>query len=256
MIDSNVKDLYNQIISLEKLTPSKKVNSLFSRLVSRVLEAKEGDSLSSSEISKLQVTCGKAEYFLELYWAKKIISSKFPKLTLNRFPYLENYKKLTSLEWNTLIGCGSHESHKVLFIGSGPLPLTAVVLAMFFGQECTVMDKDKDAVKISRKLINCLRLDKKIEVIESSAESYKNYSEFNIVILAALAGALESQKKIIIKQVEKNTKPGTHLLARSSYGTRRLLYKPVKLDYFDVYKPIAEVRPHNEVVNSFFVLTK
>src|ERR1700690_2118580 len=107
---NNLKSLYNQISKLQDLKPNKKTNELFSKLVSFAVSQKK-NKLTSKELSKLQLICSDAEYELEKFWASKIIASKHPKEESKKFPYNKNYKKLTQLEWLSLLGCTKHTAH-------------------------------------------------------------------------------------------------------------------------------------------------
>lgn len=252
---SEIKSLYHQINRLEDLKPSKKVNTLFSKLVELSLNTETYNNLSGLEIKNLQTICSKSEFEMEKYWSTRIIRDKNPKLALTKFPYFSNYKKLTRMEWYSLVGCSNHQSHNALFIGGGPLPLSAIVLALDFGIDVTVLEKDINAVKLSEKLIRKLGLAKRIKVIHKEASSFDNYNDFTFVVVAALAGLNTSDKVKILKKIKDNINPNSHILARSSWGIRKILYRPLDKSVFKMFKPQIEVRPHNDIVNSIVIFS-
>lgn len=249
-----MRDLYIKITTLNDLSPSEKVNFLFSQLVEKSLE--EGDkntTLTKSETAKLQLICARAEYEMEKYWAKRILEAIDSNNELLKFPYYSNYEKLTQMEWFSLLSCTKHIKHKAIFVGSGPLPLTAIVLAKKYTSTVTVLDVDKEACELSRKLIKKLGLEKKIRVINEDGVNFESYKEYNLIFIAALAGVDIKTKENILKKIRKDTEKGIHILARSSWGMREILYKPLDKKLFKLFKPIIEVRPHNDVVNSVIV---
>lgn len=247
-----MNDLYSQITSLKNLAPSRKINKLFEELVKTAL-SESTNTLSSKKMARLQLTCAKAEYELEKYWALKIINSKNPRIEILKFPYYANYEKLTQMEWFSLLSCTKHKSHKAAFVGSGPLPLTAIILASKYKVKTTILDIDEDAVGISMKLIKKLNLEKKIIVKNADGAKFEKYSKFNLIFVAALAGVNAKTKENILKKIRNDTKKGTHILARSSWGMREILYKPLDQKIFKILKPVIEVRPHNDVVNSVVI---
>lgn len=250
----SLKDIYQQIVELENLNPSDRVNKLFTQLV-ETATSNTNERLSYLQTKKLQKICSEAEYSLEKYWAKKIINSKDPISKLKKFPYYKNYKDLTRLEWLSLEACKTHNNHKVIFIGSGPLPLTAIVLALDFNIRSTLIDIDTNAVELSTKLIKSISLDKMIKIEKADATTYSHYGKYNTFYVAALAGGTIKDKNLIFKKINEEAPKNIHLLARSSWGSRKILYMPLSKQIFKYFKPIVKVDPYNEIVNSVVILS-
>jgi nicotianamine synthase len=248
-----LKELYNKIIALDDLKPSAEVNALFSELVSKAIDLENKEKLSFNERIELQKLCSLSEYQLERYWVEKILASENAEEMLRSFPYFQNYKELTKLEYYALNGCVEHSDHQMLFIGGGPLPLTAIVLALDFGVKSTVLDIDESAVALSTELIRRLGLENMIQVVQKSGAEFTEYSDFNVIFIAALAGIDAKTKRGIFSQVKKFANKGTHILARSSWGNRKLLYRPLSKRLFKEFTPIIEVNPFHQVVNSVVV---
>jgi nicotianamine synthase len=248
---TKLRSLYNQITQLEDLSPRPATNRLFSELVTFALSQERGD-LTRGEVLKLQKICSSAEYELEKFWAQKILAAKNPHAALMKFPYHKNYAKLTQLEWLSLLGCTSHRAHRVVFIGGGPLPLTAMLLAQVYGLQVTILEKEKEACLISRKLCAALGLQKSVRIVQADAQSFTGYGKFNTFFVAALAGLDSKVKRTIIAKIQKAAPAHSHVLARSSWGSREVLYRPFNLKDHRV-SAIVEVRPHNDVVNSFYI---
>lgn len=239
-------------MQLESLLPSERVNRLFGELVKYSISNKK-ITLSNNEIDELQKLCSESEYELEKYWASRILKSKAPVEELHKFPYIQNYKKLTKMEWHGLLGCSEHTAHTVLFIGGGPLPLTAILLAELYNVEVTILEKNPEAVTQSRQLLKEIHLDRKVTVLCVDATQFTEYSHFNVIFVAALAGVEGTTKSKILKSIKRDTKYGSHILVRSSWGTRELLYRPIDSTVYKLFHPLIEVRPHNDIVNSVVI---
>lgn len=253
--NSKLLNLYKRISLLKNYKPSKTVNSLFAELVKVALNDRDFNVLDSNKLKKLQRICSLSEFELEKNWANKIIKSSNAFLTLDHFPYVDNYRKLTKMEWYSLLSCSKHGDHNVLFVGGGPLPMTAIILASEYNKKVTILEKDTEAVEISKKLIKHLNLHNMINIIKSDASEFVNYRKFSVIIVAALAGVDKKIKKEILSRIHEQAKISTHVLARSSWGMREILYRPIDKDVFKLFKTEIEVRPHNDIVNSVIIFT-
>jgi len=83
--------------------------------------------------------------------------------------------------------------------------------------------------------------------------TYRDYSKYDIVFVAALAGASDSEKCAIFKYIKKHAKPKTHIIARSSHGKRKRLYAPLPEKVYTLFDPIFEISPYNEIINSVVI---
>lgn len=247
-----MEEIYHKIVALKDLTPSDEVNALFTRLVGEAVETRKPHSLKSDQVERLQVISSDAEYEMEKYWANEIIASADPHSKLQEFPYIQNYHELTKLEIQSLNGCTDHEEHRFLFIGGGPMPLTAIAMALDFGIKSVVIDTDREAVELSAKLVEKIGLADFIDIRHVSGEDF-DYSDFNVIFVAALAGLQKEVKDKIFNQIKKTAKKGTHILARSSWNNREVLYKPLD-DQIYSFKPIIKVDPYNDIVNSIVIM--
>lgn len=249
-----IRDLYNKILKLEDLSPSDEVNTLFSALVSESINPETVHDLNESEISKLQRISAESEYLMEVHWVKRIIQSNDPKQELENFWYYKNYVDLTKIEWMGLESCCDTSKHDdVLFMGSGPLPLTAIVLAKFYGCKISLLDVDEYALELSKKLIKALKLESKFQFIHSDATKFIAYERYEVIYVAALAGLDNDSKNLIVKNIRQFANAESHIIMRSSYANRTLLYRPLDERILNELKPLIEIRPHNEVVNSVFI---
>lgn len=129
---------------------------------------------------------------------------------------------------------------KVAFIGSGPLPLTS--LCMYEALECCKKDNDPDLKSPETVVIN---IDNNINAISQSAALCKKLGEraqglcfvcqdaeslelelssCDVVYLAALVGATQREKEIVLMNVVEKMQPGSLLVIRTAHSLRTILY--------------------------------
>ncbi len=245
-----IKKLFERIKNLPSYAPSKEVNGLFSELVSKATNTKDEERLTPKEHIRLRDMCAVAEYELEKHWALKISSGENDLLD---FPYYENYADLTKIEMSALTLCKSHMKHRILFVGGGPLPMTAIILARTYGLRLTVIDNDPFAAELSLAVIRKLKLDKMIKVVLADACFFEKYQKFNTVFVAALAGAGYEQKERIFRRIKNRCEKETHIIARSSAGKRAMLYAPLPKSVYSILAPIFEISPYNRIINSVVI---
>lgn len=248
-----LEKIKQEIDKLESLRPDKKVNSVFSNLV------KLATSFQKKEVelkTYFQTVAAKAEVEMEKYWAKKIIESANPEETLKEFWYYKNYLDLTKLEFGSLSLCHDHQKHnKVLFVGSGPLPLTGIFLARDFGCEVTFLDIENESLKLSENLCEKLNI-KNVQFVCADAVKFAEYDQFDAIFIAAMIESKKISKEQFINILAKKVKKHTHVLVRSVFHNRELLYKKLDVTKIKGLSAVLEVRPKNEIVNSFHVFEK
>lgn len=248
MIDFYHKKLKN----LKDLKPNSETNSIFSELCSYCIE-KDKNIKINKKVLEINKICSKAEFELEKYRSEKIIKSENPKKELQNFPYFENYKKLTKLEF---LNCSFFEEkiNEVLFIWWWPLPLSAIILVSEFGLKCKIIDLSSEAIELWKKLVEKIWLKEKIIFEKKDILDYKDEKNYDLIYGASLVFWGENQEKII-----KNLKNLNFwkLLIRSSNWKRQLLYKKIDKNILKKHFKIELiVHPKNEIINSFIILNK
>lgn len=188
--------------------------------VRAVVDASEIREVMEPMWSKLS----QAEGEMEAFWAERF-NRKRGGLSvddLNEFIYRDNYDELTKMELNhwDAKGDGPDQDSHIFFVGSGPLPLTAIDYHLKTGAKITCVDIDPDAVAQSRALLRKIGLDRAINVVHQTGEAV-DYSEASHVVVAAL---IPKQADVVAKALEDN--PKAVLGVRSASGLRTLLYPP------------------------------
>ncbi len=175
-----------------------------------------------------------AECCMERYFAESL--TQYPALSaqsLDDFPYRANYRRIVEDEIAAIRKAGLDLSGKrIVFAGSGPLPLTAIEMCYALPDEdihIICLDTDREAVRLSSSLIERLGLSERITVRHGDAENFDfrdtgplSGSAPDLVYIASLI----CEKSRVLTRI-KTTCPGAFVAIRSVEGIKTLLYEPV-----------------------------
>lgn len=212
------------------------VNYLLSRFVTATLNGSDlryQSVLDSPEVQKirpslLEMLSG-AEYEMEVHWGDHFANKgAMQPEDLDEFWYRDCYANLIAEEISALkkVDVEPNHEHSIVFIGSGPLPMTAIDMHLQTGAKIVCVDNDEKAVTVSRQMIDNLGLSDVIEVYHSSGEDF-DYGGNDIVFVASLI----SQKEGVVERI-RETAPKAIVGVRSVEGIRAMLYEPVQENAF------------------------
>lgn len=157
---------------------------------------------------------------IEFQYAQEVISGAQHSLTnyrLNeRFDYLLR-RELALVEGDI--------PERALFIGSGPLPISAYHFYRITGKPIDCLDRCDEAVEISRQVLARLGLSDAIRVFNGMGEDF-NISDYGLILIALLA----KPKRRILRNIRKKAQPDCRVLCRTSFGLRTLVYEPTPED--------------------------
>lgn len=263
-----VHRLYQSLALSPTLEPSATVDALFRELVGIVQGSPSpqqtallADPILSSVRERLQELCAEGEFRLESHWAHRILDAP-PGLAwqiLREFPYYGNYERLARLELRALgmacegAGAGSAEPLRVLFVGSGPLPLTSIVLATQHRCQVTNLDRDASACRLARGVADRLGIAAQLDFIEADVLGHRALDGYDVLFLAALVGRHRVDKRAILAHVARGMRQGSFMVARSAQRMRTLLYPAIELEDMVGLSPLLEIHPHDDVINSVIV---
>lgn len=257
-----VCQLYEDISKLESLSPSEDVNTLFIDLVSTCIPPNPIDvSQLCTKIktirSNLIRLCGQAEGLLEKHYSEILGSLENPLDHLHIFPYYSNYLKLSHREFD-LLSHHCSNPRRLAFVGSGPLPLTSIVLAsQHMGS--TIFhnyDIDASANSMATKLIaSHPDLSKRMEFHTTDIMNV-SLKEYDVVFLAALVGMETEEKTRVIEHLTEHMSPGAILMLRSAHGARAFLYPVVEPHNLPGFEVLSVYHPFDDVVNSVVIARK
>ncbi|GAV82305.1 NAS domain-containing protein [Cephalotus follicularis] len=260
-----VCELYEQISRLESLKPSKDVNMLFTQLVLTCMPPSPLDVTKLCEgvqelRSKLIRLCGEAEGLLESHFSAMLGSYDNPLQHLNIFPYYSNYIKLCQLEFTILGKHCTQIPSKVAFVGSGPLPLTSIVLASNHLTNTLFHNYDiyPSANFKARRLVSSdPDLSERMFFHTSDILSVSGVlQDYEVVFLAALVGMDKEEKVRVISHLAKYMAPGAFLMLRSAHGARAFLYPVVDPCDLRGFEVLSVFHPTDEVINSVVIARK
>ncbi len=262
-IQNNIKELisiHEGLSSADNLKPSPKVDSNFFKLVDLVDSTPRDISDRILDENSIQAIhqdfrriASKGEGELEKHWAQYILDSNDFREAIKRFPYIGNYEKMMKVETQAMKSCDIHNHHKVLFIGSGPLPLSSIILAERYGYRVDNLDIDITACELSSQIIAGLGLSDSIKVINKSIFDMLDFSEYDCVFIAALVGENENDKREIIEHVTNHADKGTHIVLRSVKDLGTLLYPEITDEHLKNINVLKINERQQGIINNIIV---
>jgi predicted GNAT family N-acyltransferase len=160
----------------------------------------------------------------------------------------DRFKNLITKELNLLVG---FTYNSILFIGSGPFPITAILLQEFTGLVIDCLEKDEGAAITSRKVLQQLGLQDKIRIHVGDGGTY-NLSSFDVVLNALLA----KPKWNIMRNI-KNTNVNAKVLCRTSFGLRQVIYEGTPENAFHGFREMGrQYAAYNDTISTMLVINK
>ena len=153
---------------------------------------------------------------LERRRAQDIIDSDAPWETLEGFIYYPNYLRLAEMESR---GADLKSGDRVVFLGSGPLPLSLIALARRCGILGVGIERDPLNAELSRNVLESLALGERIEIVSGDHFSLPLPGPCGLLMV----GADAIPKEEIFAHLAKSLPGGAKLSYRLyEKGLRRL----------------------------------
>jgi predicted GNAT family N-acyltransferase len=111
-------------------------------------------------------------------------------------------------------------SDRVLMVGSGPLPISAILFHQQTGCQVDCLAQNPDTMPLSQKILEKSGNGGSVRVFDGTEAEY-NLSNYNAVIVDVLS----RPRKAILKALRKRCRPSCEILCRTSFGLRQLFYK-------------------------------
>ncbi len=259
-IISELRGIAEQLKQVSDFSPRPQVDKLFSQLVHIVdqtnaeLAAKVmADPLVNGHVSFFQEISARSESALEKYWSSYIAGAMEPLVALREFTYFSNYEQMTRDEVALLKNNGLDINKKALFIGGGALPLTAILMAVEHGYQVDCLDSDAEACLLAEKLIRSSGLSNLVRIINVDSNDFAHYSDYQIVIVAALVGISDEEKMQVIKQVKREIKSDSYVLLRSVEALGNLLYRQVSEEHLAQMSVIHRGLKKSDYINTLIL---
>ncbi len=180
----------------------------------------------------------------EVHLAKKLIAGKDPWHQLSTFPLYPRYEALVK---NQIKAMNISPEKKLAFLGSGPVPLSLILLNHFFGVRSVGIDSNSETVTISRQVIDCLGLEKEIEIVQGDDTSLGDLN-WDLMLVAALAEPKARIFENILKILKK--RGPAPVIFRTYTGMKAVLYKPVQPEDIKGFKIVQAIAPTGRVNNT------
>ena len=187
---------------------------------------------------------------MEIKSARSIILSPDPWKAIKDFTFFPNYIELAHMEYK---GGNLNSEDRVLFLGSGPLPLSLICLCSQYGVKGIGIERIPEYAKLSTKLIKTLELTEHIRIIQGNHFLLPLEQKCHLVMIGAdahpkneifthLAGSLPGGTKVSYRIYEK--------------GLRRLMDDRSVFDLPSEFREYMRIRPKPPVNNTSVFLIK
>ena len=187
---------------------------------------------------------------LETENAYSILESSKPWEVLEKFTHYSNYVQLAQSEYQ---GSGLKPGDCVVFLGSGPLPLSLIIMCHQNGLKGVGIEQEPDRAKLSRKVVEKLGLSDQIEIKTGNHFSLPLQSKYELLMVAAAA---EPKKEIF--DYLASVLPARMRLSYRIYekGLRRVLETGFQFELPEQFKEFYRIRPEPPVNNTVVFITK
>jgi hypothetical protein len=188
---------------------------------------------------------------LEIEQAHALLASPDPWAKLREFTFYTNYLQLAAMEHQ---GAGLKPKNRIIFLGSGPLPLSLILLCSQYGLKGIGIERETSSVELSRQVVEHLGLEHQISIMRGDHFSLPLKEETQLLMVAAMA----RPKAEIFQHLTKILPTGS-LVSYRLYekGLRRLLDQEeeafVPPPEFSAY---CRMRPQPPVNNTVVVVKR
>jgi len=186
---------------------------------------------------------------LEIEQANAILASSDPWRSLKDFAYFSNYIQLATTEFR---GAGLKAGDTVLFLGSGPLPLSLIVLCREHGLIGIGIEQAPDRAELSRRVIERLGLSNRIRIIDGNHLTLPLPEQVDLVMVAAQAEPKDAIFDYLAEVMPTGTKISYRIYEK---GLRRLLDTFSRYELPFGLKEYMRVRPTTPANNTSIFLT-
>jgi len=174
----------------------------------------------------LQDKLSEAEFLVELGDSLHICKLEDSVLdSIRRLSYWNIYMALVSEELSTLRRItradGQTEKSRIVFVGSGPMPLSPIILHLIGDVEVLCLEIDSVAYDASCFLLERMGLGNKVTVVMENGSNF-DYSSYSRIFVASLV----RDKLGVLNQI-KRTSPDSLVAVRTAEGMKRIMYEAV-----------------------------
>lgn len=233
----------------------------FEDLLKIVLNTDDGTAkmiLKNKKMKNIQLELrnlwAKYEYQREKRWVEKILDSENAWSEIKKYPAFPFYQKLIKFEFAISNALVVEEIKNILFIGSGPLPLSTILLSKQTNVHVDGIDIIAEACELGTRLAKKLKLENVFFFTETNISKLE-IDKYDLIVLATLAGETDTQKREIIESLHSRMNPKQILIIRTVWGLRPILYPKVKLSDLNGFR-LHFNNSFSNIINSVIVAQK
>jgi hypothetical protein len=242
LMENSSPGLYSVFKRLDKLAAL----DVDEKSIEVILESHGFDSLMA-EISRFRFLYNLK---LETEKAKRLLKSSNPWETLQNFTFYPNYLQLSRTEYT---GSGLKPKDCVLFLGSGPLPLSLIVLCREYGLFGIGIEQDGKRASLSREVIAHLDLSESIMIIEGDHFILPLKIRCDLYMVAAQAEPKKEVFEHLAKVLPEGSKVSYRLYEK---GLRRVLDGSSLFKMPSGFEEYLQVEPEPPVNNTVVFLKR
>jgi hypothetical protein len=153
---------------------------------------------------------------LDEHFAHRVVAGE---ACLSDYPLYDRVGDLVRRELAMFSGA---QPQRILLIGSGSFPISAIHVHLQTGLPVHCVGRDSGMVAIAQQALERCNLSSTVQVFCNSDGSY-NVSDYDLILIELLA----SPKKSILRNLRKHCRRGCQILCRTSCGLRKLLHEPI-----------------------------
>ncbi|MCF7792015.1 MAG: hypothetical protein K9M56_08460 [Victivallales bacterium] len=174
---------------------------------------------------------------------EKILESNEPWLELKTYKYYSNYLKLVDAE---IKGAGLEEGDKVLFIGSGPCPITLFILCSVYNIIAAGIEQNPENVEMSCSLIKHLGLQNRVNIIDGNHYSVPLERKLDLVMVGESVRPKKECFNYLSAVLPLKTKVSHRI---NEVGLKKLLDGP-DIVLPGRFKTVEKIYPGKPVINT------
>jgi GNAT superfamily N-acetyltransferase len=179
---------------------------------------------------------------LEYQFAQGLVRGE---VNLSEYPLFERFGELVKAEVALTAGA---RPQRILFIASGPLPISAIHFHLQTGAPVDCVAREADAADITRRTLEKCGLGSTVRLIEEGA-GY-DVSAYDVIVV----GALAKPKKNILTALRKQSRAGCQILCRTSRGLKRLAFaQTVEQDRRGFHLKQEQVAGEGQLISTYLL---
>lgn len=181
-----------------------------------------------SNLNGLREILSQAEFLAELHDSRAMLRSDRSVMDhIRQLSYWNVYVSLVGKELAMLRQLNSRNDERgnanfpVVFVGSGPLPLSSIVLHQYGGGEMICLEMNAEAYEASSLLLERAGLSNVVKVIKINGSEF-DYSGYNRIVLASL---VKNKPEVLQRIAQTSRNP--LVAVRTAEGMRQVMYEAI-----------------------------